>query len=190
MNDTMAAFAGLHNQEAALRRVATLVARGVPPDEIFGAVVAETRELLSAHAARLLRFEADGTATIVAASDSGMEIPLGTRVTLEGESLASLLQRTGRPASMELYDGASGSIADLMRKHGIRSSVGAPIVVAGHVWGIMAAVWKQAHGASSDTEARIAQFSELVATAIANADSSAQLSASTSYARSPGAFIR
>jgi signal transduction histidine kinase len=161
-----------------LRRVATLVARGVPPDEIFGAVVAETRELLGADAARLMRYEADGTATIVAASDPGMEIPVGTRLTLEGESLTSLLRRTGRPTRMETRKGAPGSIAALLHEQGVQSSVGAPVVVDGRVWGVMAAAWRQQQSISSDTGDRMAQFTELVATAIANAHSSAQLSAS------------
>jgi signal transduction histidine kinase len=178
MNDTMAAFAGLHSQEAALRRVATLVARGVPPDEIFGAVVAETRELLGADAARLMRYEADGTATIIAASDPGIEIAVGTCVTLEGESLTSLVRRTGRPTRLETPEGTPGSIAGLLREQGIHTSVGVPVVVEGRVWGVMAAAWRQQQPISSDTEDRMAQFTELLATAIANAHSSAQLSAS------------
>jgi signal transduction histidine kinase/HAMP domain-containing protein len=178
MNETMGAFAELHDQEAALRRVATLVARGVAPEEIFGAVVAETRELLSADAARLLRYEPDDTATVVAASDPGMEIPVGTRLPLEGDSLASLLRRTGRPASMYTYEHATGSIAALARRQGIHASVGAAIVVEGRSWGLMAASWRQPPRDPSFAEGRMAQFTELVATAIANAHSSAQLSAS------------
>jgi signal transduction histidine kinase len=178
MNDTMAAFAGLHSKEAALRRVATLVAKGVPPDEIFAAVVAETRELLGADAARLMRYEADGTATIVAACDPGMEIPVGTRLTLAGDSLTSMLRHTGRPTRMQTAQGAPGSIAALLREQGVHSSVGAPVVVEGRIWGVMAAAWRREQPILSDAEDRMAQFTELVATAIANAHSSAQLSAS------------
>jgi signal transduction histidine kinase/HAMP domain-containing protein len=178
MNDTMAAFAVLHSREAALRRVATLVARGDAPEAIFAAVVSETRELLGADVARLVRYEADRTATVVAASDPGMEIPVGTRLTLEGENLASSVRGTGRPSRMEIYEGTLGSIAARLREQGIHSSVGAPIVVEGRVWGLIAAAWRQRLPISSDTEGRIAQFTELVATALANADSSAQLTAS------------
>jgi signal transduction histidine kinase len=126
----------------------------------------------------MLRYEADGTATIIAASDPGIEIPVGTRLTLDdGESLASLLQTAG-PTRMEMSAGIPGSIAALLREQGIHTTVGAPIVVEGRVWGAMAAAWKQEQPASSDAEDRMAQFTELVATAIANAHNSAQLSAS------------
>lgn len=178
MNGTMAAFAGLHDQEAALRRVATLVARGVPPEEIFAAVVAETRQLLGADVAGLIRYDAEGATMIATSSEPGVTIPPGIHVTLEGESVTSLVWRTGRPASMGTYENASGSVAALMRGQGIHASVGAPIIVEGRPWGMIAASWTQARPASSDTEDRIAQFTELVATAIANAHSSEQLSAS------------
>jgi signal transduction histidine kinase/HAMP domain-containing protein len=155
MNDTMAAFGGLHSREGALRRVATLVARGVPPEEIFAAVVVEVREHMAADAARLLRYEADGTATLVAASDPGMEIPLGSSMPLDRESSSARLPTNG-----------------------IGSSVEAPIIVEGRVWGMISAAWTQPPPDSLDAEGRIAQFTELVATAIANAHSTAQLSAS------------
>jgi signal transduction histidine kinase len=141
-------------------------------------VVAETRELLGADAARLMRYEADGTATVVAASDPGMEIPVGTSLALEGESLTSLLRRSVGPARMQTGAGAAGSIAALLRKQGVHMSVGAPVIVDGRVWGVMAAAWRQEEPIFSDAEDRMAQFTELVATAIANAHSGAQLSAS------------
>jgi signal transduction histidine kinase len=179
LNDTMSAFAGLHSQEAALRRVATLVARGVPPEEIFGAVIAETRKLLGADLARLLCYEPDGTAKIVAACDPGMEIHVGTRLTLEDEGLAAQVRRTARPLRMEALDeGAPTLIAAGVREQGIHSWVGAPVVVEGRMWGTMVVAWKQPQPSSSDAESRMAQFTELVATAIANAHSSEQLRAS------------
>jgi GAF domain-containing protein len=107
-----------------------------------------------------------------------MEVPVGTRLTLEGDSLTSLVRRTGCPARMETPDRAPGSIAALLREQGVHSSVGAPVVVKGRVWGVMAAAWRQQQPILSDTEDRMGQFTELVATAIANAHSSAQLSAS------------
>jgi signal transduction histidine kinase len=178
MNGTIEAFAALHSQEAALRRVATLVARGAPPTEIFDAVVAETRELLGADAARLLCYEPDGTAKVVAASDPGLEIPVGTRLSLEGNNVAALVRRTGLPVRLEGFEGTPGSIAALLREQGIHWAVGAPVLVEGHVWGMMAAAWRQQPPGSSDTEGHMAQFTELLATAIANAHSREQLSAS------------
>jgi PAS domain S-box-containing protein len=164
-------------EQAALRRVATLVARGAPPTEVFDAVAIEMRHLLDADSAGIWRYEADSTVTLVAVSDPGGEARVGTRMTLEGENLSALVRSTGRPALMS-YDGASGSMASWLREHGVRCGVGTPIFVEGHLWGLTAAIWKRPQQLSADTEARIAQFTELVATAIANADSRAELTAS------------
>jgi signal transduction histidine kinase len=169
----------LLDQQAALRRVATLVARGVSPTEVFDSVAAEVGRLLLADSARLLRYEPDGTTTVVAAhSEPDVAIPVGTRLTLEGENVAALVLRSGRPARMETLEGASGSSAALLRELGIRSAVGAPVVVEDRLWGVMIAAWTQQTAVSAEAEVRIAEFTELVATAIANADSRAELTAS------------
>jgi signal transduction histidine kinase len=79
---------------------------------------------------------------------------------------------------MATFEGASGSAAALLRELGIRSAVGAPVVVEGRLWGVMVAAWTRAVELSDEVEVRMAEFTELVATAIANADSRAQLAAS------------
>jgi PAS domain S-box-containing protein len=162
------------DEHAALRRVATLAAEGVPAFEVFDAVAAEIRQLLRADVTSLMRYEQDATVTVVAASDDGVEIAAGARLPLEGENIAALVRRTGRPAQMG-YRGASGTLAALLRECSVGWSVGAPIVVEGRIWGVVNAGWRQDQPAFSDTERRMTQFTELIATAIANAESRAGL---------------
>jgi PAS domain S-box-containing protein len=167
-------------EEAALRRVATLVAEGVRPSEVFDAVTREVRTLLEADVARLMRYEEDDAGTVVAASDPGMEIAVGTRLTLHGKSVAALVQSTRRPARISNYEQATGPLAALLARQGLRSSVGAPITVEGRIWGVTVAAWRkeQPESVLADTESRLTKFTELVATAIANAESRAELTAS------------
>jgi PAS domain S-box-containing protein len=169
----------LADEQAALRRVATLVAQGGSPTRVFEAVAAEVGGLLGAEHTSLMRYEPDGTVTVVAGHGEPAGVPADVaRVTLQGESISAQVQRTGAPARGDTYEGAPGSLAALLRKLGIRSSAGAPIVVAGRLWGVIVASWKQDQALSADVERRMAQFTELVATAIANADSRAELTAS------------
>ncbi|MDX6241187.1 MAG: hypothetical protein QOG10_6011 [Kribbellaceae bacterium] len=168
--------ARLADEHAALRRVATLVARRVPPPEVFAAVAREFGLLQGVDATYLARYELDGTATGVAAwSSAGDHLPVGTRVDLEGESVAGLVLRTGRPARLRGYEHASGPAAALGRELGVRSSVGTPIVVDQTLWGVMIASSKRGGWLPADTETRIAAFTELSAMAIANAESRARL---------------
>jgi signal transduction histidine kinase len=163
--------ARLADEQAALRRVATLVARGVPSRDVFAAVAHEVGLLLGADATHMARYELDGTATGVAAwSPTGEQMPVGTRVDLEGESVAGFVLRSGRPARMQDYEAAAGAGAALGRELGLRSSVGAPVVVDQRLWGVMIASSKANRGLPADAEARIAAFTELVATAISNTE--------------------
>jgi signal transduction histidine kinase/uncharacterized protein YoaH (UPF0181 family) len=166
----------LADQQAALRRVATLVAGGVPPPEVFAAVAREVGLLLGVDATHMARYERDGTATAVAAwSPTADQAPIGTRVDLEGETVTGSVFRTGRPARMLGYEHASGAGAALGRELGLRSSVGAPIVVDQRPWGAMIASSKNDWPLPEDAESRIAEFTELVATAISNTESRAGL---------------
>jgi PAS domain S-box-containing protein len=169
-----AELARLADEQAALRRVATLVARGVPPPDVFAAVAREVGLLLGVDWTHMARYELDGTATGVAGwSPAGGQILVGTRVDLEGESVAGLVSRTGRPARMHGYENASGPSAALARELGLRSSVGGPIVVDQRLWGVMIASSKG--GLPVDAESRIAAFTELVATAISNVEARAEV---------------
>jgi signal transduction histidine kinase len=168
----------LAEEQAALGRVATLVARGASPRRIFDAVAGEVGELLDADATGVLRYEADGTATLVGGwRRDGAETPLGQRLTLEGDNVTGKVRSAGRSARMGTYEGAPGSLATHARGSGYRSSVGAPIVVEGRLWGVMVAA-SEREQAPADVEGRMTEFTELVATAIANANSRAELSAS------------
>jgi signal transduction histidine kinase len=168
--------ARLADEQAALRRVATLVARRVLPREVFEAVTREVGLLLGVDTTHMGRYEPDRTATGVAAwSSAGDHIPVGRRVDLEGESVAGLVLQTGRPARMHDYEDASGPGAAMGRVLGLRSSVGAPIVVDQRLWGVMIASSKTDGSLPPDTESRITAFTELLATAIADAESRADL---------------
>ena len=172
-------LARLAEEQAALRRVATLVATGTASADLFGAVTTEMRVLLNAGVASLLRYEADGTATFLAASsDPNTEVPLLSHLTLEGRSVAAAVLSSGGPARLDDLEGPSGSVPAVFRSLGMRSAAGAPIVVEGSLWGVILAHWRDPEAVPPDTEGRIAQFTQLVATAISNAASRAQLAAS------------
>jgi signal transduction histidine kinase len=175
--ESRAGLARLAEEQAALRRVATLVARGTRPDELFAAVTNEVERLLSVDLANLCRYESDGTLTFVASA--GDRFPVGSRWPLGGhKNLATLVLETGRPARIDNYADATGPLAADIREQGVRSAVGTPIIVEGRLWGLMAAASCQEPPLPADTEARLASFTELVATAIANAESRGALAAS------------
>ncbi len=169
----------LAEEQAALRRVATLVAHGVPPTQIFAAVAEEIGRLISSDGTRILRYEADGTATVVAGWSESVEVPpeleVGARLALEGESVSTLVFRSGRPVRIDNYLNATGPLSEALQGSGVRSAAGAPIIVEGKLWGVMAAGSTKLEALPSGTELRLAEFTELLATAIANAESRADL---------------
>jgi signal transduction histidine kinase len=172
--------ARLATEQAALRRVATLVARAVPSSELFQAVTREIGLLCGADMARLERYEGDGTVSAIAAwtRSNTAQLAVGTRFALEGESIARLVRETGHPARVDSYEGAGGPIATEAQQLGIRSSVGCPIEVGGRVWGVIAAsIWRD-DPFPAGTESQIGEFTELVATAVSNAQANAELVAS------------
>jgi signal transduction histidine kinase len=170
----------LVEEQAALRRVATLVAQTVSAPQLFETVTREVGLLSGADLARMERYEADGTITGVGAwsRDPERELVVGTRIALEGVSVAALVRERGGPVRVDTFAQASGPIAEEARALGIRSSVGCPIVVQGRLWGVIAASSKSEAPFPPDTESQIAEFTELVATAIANAEARAELAAS------------
>jgi signal transduction histidine kinase len=172
--------ARLAGEQTALRRVATLVARAVPSAELFEAVTREAGEQCGADLARMERYEGDGTITPVAAwsRDGDIRLAVGTRIPLEGASVAAQVHQTGQPARVDSFVGATGPIAREAREAGIRASVGCPIVVGGRVWGVIAASTRGDAPFAAGTESQIGEFTELIATAVSNAQSSADLIAS------------
>jgi signal transduction histidine kinase len=170
----------LAEEQAALRRVATLVARGAPPHEVFEAVAAEVGRLLPVSFARLGRYEPDGTHTALGGwtPPGNDDLPVGTRESLEEGTIVQLVFETGRPARVDGVDEGSHSItASLRSQGGLRSKVGVPIIVEGRLWGVVG-VASTGELLPANAETRLAEFTELVATAIANADSRAELEAS------------
>jgi signal transduction histidine kinase len=160
----------LADEQAALRRVATLVARGEPPRGVFAAVAQEVGRLLPADLTLIGRYE-DGMLTGIAEwRATGEPVPAGARVSLGGRNVTGLVYRTGRPARLDSYSGASGDLAAEARDRGISSLAGAPISVDGRLWGIMVAASTHGRQLPPNAEARLADFTELVATAIGNAE--------------------
>jgi signal transduction histidine kinase len=164
-------------EEAALRRVATLVARAAPPEEVFAAVAAEAGQLLGVELAILARYEPDRTATTITTwGPAGQHFPVGVRHPVEGHNLTTLVSETGRPARIDRYaEVASGSLGAAARERDVRSAVGTPVIVEGRLWGLIFAGSTREEAMPPDTEMRLASFTELLATAIANADGRAAL---------------
>ncbi|MET7399719.1 histidine kinase [Dactylosporangium sp. NPDC005572] len=169
-------LAQLVEAQTALRRVATLVARGVSPSEVFDAVTAELGRLIGADGANIVRYEPDGTGTIVALWGwPGVLLPAGTRISLSGESVSAAVKSTGRAARMDSYTRSAGPLAEFLLAKGIRSAVGAPIYVEGRLWGVVTASMVRDEPLPCDAELRLADCTELVATAIANAQARTDL---------------
>ena len=116
-------------EQAALRRVATLVARETAPDAVLAAVAREVGGVLRVDATHLGRYERDGTIVSVAQWGSYSGVPVGARFPLDGDSVSARVLRTRRPARMDSYEHARGVIAATVRQTGIRSSIGVPISV-------------------------------------------------------------
>ena len=170
---------GFADEQAALRRVAMLVAVAVPPEEVFAAVTEEAGRLLHSDHATMGRYGPDGTASVVAAwSSSGAAVPIGTQWGLGGPyDLATMVAQTGRLARVDDAADIPGPIAEAVRKVGLRAGVGAPVSVEGRLWGLVT-VESRAGPLPAGTETRLAGFTELAATAIANAAAQAALTAS------------
>jgi signal transduction histidine kinase len=164
-------------EQAALRRVAVLVARAAPPEEVFSAVVTEAGQFLGNDLTTVVRYDADGTVVVLAVwSRTGDDYGLiGTRTPLGGRNLPSLVFATGQPARMDDYDEATGLSADIARQRGVRASVGVPISVEGRLWGAFLTVNMRDRPVAADTETRLAAFTELLTTAIANAQAQVEL---------------
>jgi signal transduction histidine kinase len=172
------ALAELADEQAALRRVATLVARAASPQDLVEAVAEEVGRVLPVGSATMGRFEPDGSVTTVASwSSTEAAFQTGTRWPTEGTNVAWVVLQTGQSARIDDFSAATDPIGVAAMEAGITSAVGSPIVVEGDLWGVMTATSTEGP-LPPDTEARLASFTELVATAIANAESSAEIAAS------------
>jgi signal transduction histidine kinase len=168
-------LASLLAEQAALRRVATLVAGGAAPAEVFSVTAGEVRRLLDVNATAIARYEPSGSATLVALdTDADFGVPVGATLTLEGDSALGAVFRSGRAARQETYQHTTGTVAELARAGGLGSSVGAPIAVDGRLWGVVV-VSSRGYELPADTEQRLGDFAEIVASAIANTDARSEV---------------
>jgi PAS domain S-box-containing protein len=168
----------LVDEQAALRRVATLVARGVPAAEVFSAVAEELERLFDAQTTGIARLEPDGMITIVAHSGSASErLPVGSRLKPESGMAVAKVIRTGRSARVDDYGHGPESIGPVMQRLGIRCSVAVPIMVEGSLWGSMGAATEHERF-PADTEQRMAEFTELLGTAISSIQARSDLASS------------
>jgi PAS domain S-box-containing protein len=169
----------LADEQAALRRVATLVAQSASADAVLDAVAAEVERLLDADAVAVARYESDEEVSVLALRSPEPRLVLvGTRVRDEGHNVWALVRDTQRPVRLEDLSQARGGLVDIFRSLGSRALVGTPIVVESRLWGAIVASWNSKAPPPPDTEERMARFAELLATAIANIDSQSQLMAS------------
>ena len=166
--------------QSALRRVATLVATDPDPRVLFDCVCEELGRVLGVSSTDMLRFEGDGTATVVGTWVAGgaPSFPVGSSVPVEGESVTAKIHRSEQPKRVDDYAEQAGVLAAQLRAFGIRSAVGAPVKVSGKLWGAIMAVAAEPGAFPEGTEWRIAEFAELVTAALANADAREQLAAS------------
>ena len=157
----------------ALRRLATLAAAGVQPEHLFAVVAEEVARVVDVPLVRVVRYEPDDTATECARFPAEERVPFPSGRRSKARACFGSCERApARPASTTTR-GLDGEIAEIARRSGIRSAVGSPIVVAGRSWG--AVVASSTERLPDGTESRLADFTELLATAIANAESRAAL---------------
>ena len=169
------ARAVLTEEQAALRRVATLVAQGAPSDALFSAVCDEVEGLAGAEVSSVLRFETDGTVTVMGTHAVGHTV--GARLELDPDFVVAQVQRTGRAARFDTDDPAAAGMPEVIQAQGARSALASPIVVEGELWGAIATGSRERR-LPAGMERRLADFTELVATAISNMQARAELAAS------------
>ena len=167
-------------QQAALRRVATLVARGGALSDVYTVAVAELAHSLGVDHVTLIGFEAEKTGVVLAALNVGDQPgwAIGERFTLDDDSVCEQVQRTGAPARVEDYSTTSGEITLRLRTLGVCEGAGAPLIVDGRVRGALVVGSHVRQGIPESAEAHIGDFADLVSTAIANAETRAELTAS------------
>jgi PAS domain S-box-containing protein len=175
-----AALRTLAAEQAALRRVATSVAKETDPRRVFDVVTEELGRLLGAETANMIRFDPEGPAFVAAAWSIGTarNVPVGTPVALDGDTVAALIHRSGRPERVDDFTHVRGETAEMLRRLGYRSAVGTPIWLGGRLWGAVLVSTAEETPFPEGAEHRIADFAALVAQALANAEARQELAAS------------
>jgi signal transduction histidine kinase len=169
--ETEAAQHALADEQAALRRVATLVASDAPPSRVFERVTEEVGRLLGLPGANVIHYDGVRTATVVGAwsEDGPPRFPIGAQLDVDGNTVVARVVRTGHAARVE-YATASGTLAETVLNAGYTAAVAAPVTVGGRIWGVLAAATTSDDPLPEDSEQRLNDFAELVAQALANAD--------------------
>jgi predicted ATPase/signal transduction histidine kinase len=177
-----AEYRRIAGEQAALRRVATVVARAAPSQEVFAAVIAEAGRVLGVDRAFLVRYDPSDTLEVVGTWDrtgAPGPTPRGKQLPLGGRNVTTLVWQTARPARIEYDEAISGEIGRVAAgDEGLRSSVGVPVSVEGQLWGAIVVAYTGGEFLPADTESRLAGFTELLATAIGNAEAQAEVTAS------------
>ena len=177
---SVAKLEALLAEQAALRRVATLVASDPVPARLFEGVCQEVGRVLDVESVGVIRFEDDGTGTIVGywAADGAPKFQTGERLPLDGETVSAKLRRSGRSQRVDDYTDVRGHLVKRLSAAGIASAVGAPVTVAGRAWGGIIASSGRPHAFPDRAENRLADFAELVTASLANVDAREQLASS------------
>lgn len=179
LGGTPTAVVRLRDEQAGLRRVASVAAGRPEASAVFTVVTEEVRRLFGADGARMIRYEPDGSGTLLAWSDApGTLLPLVTHCVLEGDNIPLRVWQSGRPARMDGFAHTSGPLAAFLCANGVQSAVGAPIVIEGRLWGVMIVVSVRHEPLPLDAELRLSDFTELAAASIAGANTNAELAAS------------
>jgi signal transduction histidine kinase len=170
----------LADEQAALRRVATLVASGVAPSRVFSQVTEEVARLLAMPGASVMRYDGASTATVVGgwSEDGTLSLPLASTIDLDGDTVVAKVLRSGSPQRVDRYQDTSGDLAETLQRSGYQAAVAAPVTVGGRLWGALAAATRSDEQLPAGLEQRLCDFAELVAQALANADAYEQLAAS------------
>jgi signal transduction histidine kinase len=182
--DNVQLYAGyrrIADEQAALRRVATLVARAEPPEAVFAAVAAEAGQLLAVDFAALIRYDEPDMREVMGLWQTArgtVPTPVGNRLPLGGHNVTTLVHRTRRAARTDRAHstGPIGRIANTESRY--HSACGVPVSAESRLWGAMLVGSMRDEVLPSDTEVRLSRFAELVSTAIANAEARAEVAAS------------
>jgi signal transduction histidine kinase len=177
---TEAAQRALAAEQAALRRVATLVAGEAPPSRVFEQVTEEVGRLLDLPGASVMQYDGARTARVVGAwAEQGYpNFPVGASLDLDSDTVVARVLRTGSPQRVDTYDTKTGTLAEKVRDFGYRGAVAAPVTVGGRLWGVLVAASASEEGIPEGLEQQLCDFAELAAQALANADAYEKLAAS------------
>jgi signal transduction histidine kinase/ketosteroid isomerase-like protein len=163
-------------EQSALRRVTESVARRAPAEQIFELVTDELSQLLAVDLTRTVRFDAHDTVTVLASRGASADLPPGTTVSIPAGSLVDEVRRTGHSARIDRYEALPGPVGAILNAESASCAAGGPITVDGRVWGAMIVAFSGRDALPVGVEARVAQFAELVSTAISNVAAHEQLS--------------